>query len=451
MFCFTKALKAFQVAPRQGALRRALGQRSADLLFTSSTVTAINGALGFRSASYMLTFQRLLFSITKGKGGKVRAPLEWDVGDEDFVVGDVRAGIRSNELTAYERSDFIGHLYPLIRPRADAGDILALIDTAAAHAVYTQMSGLVCGGRFVLTNERISMATIAFNAFVFSKPVFQGDLIQVNTRIISAGSSSIGVYVHVRRQAYDAPVLETVGESYVTMVVVNARTLQVTRGYVPAARLVRPSDKEHHQEYMELRKEAKMQIKLDPDRILTKEEVEHPENQKKKRKLKPAECICRMDRSFGVVDVNANKAIFGGEMLRFMEKCALHCGRVFARQARLFTLGMMDMTFEGPLFINDLARCKAQVVFVRRSTILVNVRVIALDANGEGRSTNRASFILVAIDSVGSPFEIETGIDLEGASQQELQQYWHGRRMMWASHLRRSKRTAKPVEEDKAL
>jgi acyl-CoA hydrolase len=364
--------------------------------------------------------------------------------------GNVKAGIRSNSLTAYERSDFLGSLYPLIRPRADAGDILALIDTSAAHAAYTHMSGYVHGGSFVLNNSNISMVTVAFNAFVFTKPVFQGDLIQVSSRVIHAGSSSIGVHVHVMRQAFDCPVMEMVGESYVTMVIVDAKALRVAPDHVPAVRLTDPADNEHRQEYLEWREEARILNHLKPDCVLTPEEVEHPENLKKQKKLKPENCICRMDRSFGVGDVNANKAIFGGEMLRFMEKCALHCGRVFARHARLFTLGMMDMTFDGPLFIHDLARCKAQVTCVRRSTLLVSVRVTALDANGEERSTNRASFVLVAIDSTGRPFEIPNGIDLEGASLHDLHKYWEGRRLMRSSYLRRRKRADKDVEEDKA-
>ncbi|KPA80547.1 putative mitochondrial hypothetical protein [Leptomonas pyrrhocoris] len=451
MLRFSRAIKSCQVVPVQGTLRRALGQRCTTALPTVSAVTARNSAAQIGATPAIQTPQRTLFSSAHGKDAKLVAPLEYETGGEGLVVGNAKLGIRSNTLTAYERSDFLGDLYPLIRPRADAGDILALIDTSAGHAAFTHISGRVYGGSFVFNDNRISMATIAFNAFVFSKPVFQGDLIQVSTHVIHAGSSSIGVHVHVNRQAYDTPVPETVGESYLTMVIVNARTLRVAPGHVPAVRLTAPFGEEHHREYLELREGAKELTKFHSDRTLTKEEVELPENQAKKRKLKPADCICTMDRSFGVADVNVNKAIFGGEVLRFMEKCALHCGRVFARQARLYTLGMMDMTFDDPLFIYDLARCKAQVTCVRRSSLLVSVRVTALDGEGRERFTNRASFILVAIDSVGKPFEIENGIDLDGATQKELLAYSHSCRLMRSANSRRKAGTRRERKKGEGL
>lgn len=445
MFRFTETAKACWTTPIHAAFRRALSQRCPCML--STTATGEKGPLFSLQASQRRSF---IFGWKSWKRRTPYAPLEKTDDGEGVVVGNVKVGIRSNALTAYERSEFIGHLYPLIRPRADAGDILALIDLAAAHAAYIHVTGLSYGSRAVMRNSRISMATVSFNAFLFTRPVFLGDLIKVNTRVIHAGSSSIGIYVRVHRQAYDAPVPQPVGESYVTMVIIDAKRLHVAPGYVPAVRLADPTDNEHHREYLEWREEARASAKQTSGGALTREEVEHPDNKTKKHYLKPAECICRMDRSFGVGDVNINKAIFGGEMLRFMEKCALHCGRVFARHARLYTLGMMDMTFDGPLFLHDLARCKAQVTYVQHSSLLVSVRVIALDSNGEARSTNRASFILVAIDSAGEPFEIETGIDLEGATQQELHTYWQGRRLMQASQLRRNKRASRAAAEKEA-
>lgn len=454
MFRFTHPLQVCRVTPLRRSLRRVRGQQSGSTLFPTASYSVTGSALCHRCTVLPLqAAARSVITFATKPGLPPRVPLEKENECEGLVVGDVTAGIRSNELTAYERSDFIGQLVPLIRPRADAGDVLALIDTSAGHAAFTHISGQVYGGRFVLNDSEISMATVAFNAFMFSKPIFQGDLIHVSTRVIHAGASSIGVYIHVSRQSYDAPHFETVGESYVTMVVVDAKKLTVAPGHVPAVRLTAAVDHDHRREYLTWRSEARALSRLRPDHALTKEEVEHPENVKKKLKLKPEDCVCRMDRSFGVGDINVNKAIFGGEMLRFMEKCALHCGRVFARQARLFTLGMLDMTFDGPLFIQDLARCEAQVTFVRNSSLIVSVRVVAVDENGEKRSTNRAAFVLVAIDPSGTPYEIENGIDLDGASQEDLRRYWHGRLMLKASRLRRKQRDIAPPKtgEDGAM
>lgn len=364
-----------------------------------------------------------------------------------LVVGNAKLGIRSNLDTAYERSELIGHLFPLIRPRADAGDVLALIDTCAGKAAFVHMHGHKCEGRFVVKGN-LSMATVSFNSFMFTQPVYQGDLIKLETRIVHTGDSSIGVYVRVRRQAYDSPTHSVVGESFVTMVMVHAGELtKVASGHVPAVRLIEPVDVVRRATYLELRRLAKGLTRLQAQTTLSAAEVENAENRSKQHKLKPCDCLCRIVRTFSVSDVNVNKAIFGGEVLRFMEKCALHCGRVFARQARLYTLGMMDMTFDGPLFLSDLANCKAQVACVRRSTMMVNVSVDAVNTDGETRSTNRASFLLVAIDPQGKPFEIVNGIDLEGASQGDLERYWRGRCYMAELSRRRQTKAHPPRPE----
>lgn len=354
-----------------------------------------------------------------------------------IVLGNPAHGVRCNLDSVYHRSEFVGKLFPLLRPRTDAGDVLAIVDVCAGRAAYFHISGNVFGGRLSPTNG-FSMATVAFNSFIFTQPIYEGDLILIESRVIHVGSSSVGVFLEVRRQAYDSPVPSPVGESYVTMVVVDAADVTKTAsGQIPAVQLIEAADMERNREYHQLRAHAKDMRKAEAASVLTAASVEHPANRRKKQRFPLSDCVTRTERCFGVGDMNMNEAVFGGELLRFMEKCALHCGRVFARHARLFTLGMLDMIFEGPVFIEDLASCKAQVVCVRRSTLLVNVKVAALAKDGTIRSTNRSSFLLVAADSNGIPFEIPNGIDLEGATMKELATYWRGRRMMEDAAKRR--------------
>lgn len=85
-----------------------------------------------------------------------------------------------------------------------------------------------------------------------------------------------------------------------------------------------------------------------------------------------------------------------------MELCALHCGRTFARFGRLYTLAMNDMQFTYPIYMNEVVRCTTMVSCVRRSTLLVNVFMYVGDATSQTRF-NRASFILIALDTQGNP------------------------------------------------
>lgn len=354
------------------------------------------------------------------------------------IIGDPTAGIRDNLPYTYHRAQFIGRMHPLVRPRTDAGDVLALIDicTGRAAVAYLLAETNVLG-TFRIIDGR-SLATVSFNSFTFPQPVYEGDLIIIKSKVISTGVSSIAVYALVERQAYDSPVPSYVGEAYVTFVAIDANDItKPLRGIIPAVRLSLPEDIERSATYHMLRKQNKYAKdrsesakQLSPHHgPVSIDEIETEENKRKSRKVRIRDTTILAHHHFSVADVNSNNAIFGGEILRVMERSALHCGRVFAGKSRLFTLAMLGMTFDAPMYLSDLARCRARVLCVKRSTLLVRVEIAAENENGR-QVTNAADFILVAVTEKGTPFEIDCGIELVTAAPEELQWYARGRLLL---------------------
>lgn len=371
----------------------------------------------------------------------------------ELIVGDTSVGVQDCIPYIYQRDEFIGRLFPRLRPRTDAGDVLALVDATAGRGAFFYVNQYRCGGRFKVVEGK-SLATVAFNSFFFSQPVYEGDLIMLESRVIHAGKSSLGVHLSVRRQAFDAPLPSLVGESFVTMVAIDAHNVARTlKGFIPAVRLTTPEDIARNAQYNLLRGQQHRMAQLNDftrrAATFTESEVELPSNKKKTLHIPMWKTETKGDHTFKQEDNNVNNAVFGGEILRFLERSVLHCGRVFARNARIFTLGMTGMTFDSPIFVDDLIRCSAKVVCVRNSTMVVRARVDA-EFEGKLRVTNRAYFVLVAVDEKGNTFEIPNGIDLSKATQRELHDYWLGSMILQESS-KVHKRIKAQVATDKAM
>lgn len=366
----------------------------------------------------------MAFSARHGSGGVPSSV-------EPLIVGNTSVGVRDNTPYVYHRNGFIGTHYSANRPRANAGDLLALIDSTAAQGAYYFVTERRPSGAWRIGADKVSMATVSFNSFFFTQPVYEGDLILLESRVVCAGNTSLCLYNSVRRQAFDSPAPTLVGESYVTLVTVDRSKLnQAVGGVFPAVRLSDPKDIRRHKSYLRLRGESTRQTTPKaPVEPVCAEDIEFDRNKTKKTYRRMMDTVTWSDRLFTASNVNSNKAIFGGEVLRLMELNALHCGRVFTGDPRVYTVGMMGMTFNAPLFLGDVAHFKAAVSCVRGSTMLVNVRIEA-EREGQHIMTNQASFIMVLVNGDGKPVTIQQGLDLKSATQEELVFYKKSRTLM---------------------
>ncbi|KAH9598741.1 Thioesterase domain [Trypanosoma melophagium] len=356
--------------------------------------------------------------------------------NDALVVGHNRTCIRDCESFKVTTSDFAGSFDSIALRRASAGGILSFLDTCGGRTAMSFLVGYINQERDVLkTTVGATIATVSFNAFMFRRPVYMGDLVVVHGSVVSAGKSSLGIHLNVERQGYDCPTPSYVGECYLTMVCVSPMKLDsVVKDVVPGLRLTSEIDKERHETYTAIRDLQNKTRKTAKERMvdLQAEIIEDDVNRDKPIKVPISETTTYGNRAYSPADVNINNAIFGGSILRWMEEHACHCGRVFTGNPHVYTIGMHDMLFDCPIYYSDTTSLTARVVYVRHTTMEVDVDIF-VERDGSFVTSNRASFVLISMEEKGNKVTVPKGIDLEKSSAEHLEDYVKARRRYYAS------------------
>ncbi|CAD2218552.1 ATP-binding protein Cassette (ABC) superfamily [Angomonas deanei] len=261
-----------------------------------------------------------------------------------MILGDRRVGVHKCTDYIYRRRHLIGALSPSGRTRATAGPLLSLADTTSMRAAFYFVNRYTCDGQWEVLEDR-TMVTAGFNDVTVVKPIYQGDLLQLEARVVHCRAASLGVYCSVSRQAYDCPVPERVAECYVTAVVLNPSTMKPKSGMIPAVEIEEEEDKGRSAFYSHViggrkRKEAGVGGPLTP--------AECELSTAKPINVSIQESHTLSDWWYVIDALNGNNVVFGGAILGQMERAALHCGRVFCGSPFLFTIGVFDLAFYAP-------------------------------------------------------------------------------------------------------
>lgn len=98
--------------------------------------------------------------------------------------------------------------------------------------------------------------------------------------------------------------------------------------------------------------------------------------------------------------------VFGGTILAMIDKAAAtaairHAGKVCV------TAQVDRVTFQGPIEIGEVVRVLAEVSYVGRSSLEVEVKVLAMDPKTSAERLTNTSFVtMVAIDDAGKPCQV---------------------------------------------
>lgn len=96
--------------------------------------------------------------------------------------------------------------------------------------------------------------------------------------------------------------------------------------------------------------------------------------------------------------------IHGGEVIKLMDTCAYAAARLHA-QTNIVTARVDEVEFFKPIYIGEMVICKAQLIFVGRTSLLVSatVDVQNLDSGEPPQQALHAYFTMVALDKEGRP------------------------------------------------
>ena len=106
-------------------------------------------------------------------------------------------------------------------------------------------------------------------------------------------------------------------------------------------------------------------------------------------------------------DTNGEGSIFGGVILSYIDQAAFVEAR---RQAhhRYVTVAMKEVVFKAPVYVGDVLSLYAQAIKLGRSSITVEVKVMAERFEPPRRSAHvtEAEVVMVAVDDDRQPCEI---------------------------------------------
>lgn len=317
--------------------------------------------------------------------------------------------------------------------RLAAGRVLAMLDMCAARAAQS-----AADQQSRQTHERYLTCTVGVTNTMFSSPILHGDAVRLDGRVVHCGSSSLGVYIRFYRLSPTTRTETPVGESFFTMVTITP-DLKAAK-VVPSMELTDPHDIAMHKRY-----EAIRQIQQENDADTTKRmqttltaaEVNCPINKGKPLHTAIEATKVEANRIFFSSCLNNNNTVFGGELMSWMEQHAVHCGRMFTGNRNVYTLGMHSVAFPEPVFSTDWVTLQAYVIYVRNTTMEVDVVLRAERKNSGLIVTNRASFVLINNNDIGQKSTIPIGLDLSKASQEQLQEFMKARERYHRSVERR--------------
>lgn len=105
-------------------------------------------------------------------------------------------------------------------------------------------------------------------------------------------------------------------------------------------------------------------------------------------------------------DTNAAGHIFGGVVMSLMDKAAAVAALRYAKK-RVVTASAEEINFVNPIYVGEVVRAKAKVVYTGRTSM--DVEVIVETENIFKESSRLAAtglFVMVAVDDQGKPVPI---------------------------------------------
>jgi acyl-CoA hydrolase len=307
--------------------------------------------------------------------------------------------------------------------RMQAGAILDLMDVVAGRTAYRHTDG--------------PTVTLSFDRVDLNEPVLHGDLIRLDARLAHVGRSSMMIEIEVFRQDLMTREHLPVQRSYVTMVAID-KNRRPDRN-IPALALETAEERTVH-ERAARNKDLTAQWQRMQEETAGKTfrlgDVQEPINAEKREFLTPAETVVTVRRVFLPRNTNVLGTIFGGDILLWMDRAATYCARRFARNRNMVTLAMNRIVFEQPIFTSDLVEMTAQVVYVRRYTVEVDIDVWLHRHDGSHIRSHSGYFTVLNYDEVGQKRPIVTGLKLSDADPDGLRRFQQAKNRyhFWKQH-----------------
>ena len=295
--------------------------------------------------------------------------------------------------------------------RMQAGAILDLMDIAA--------------GRSAALHARSPVVTLSFDRVDLVHPLYHMDLVELDAMVVQVGRSSMTVCVDVSRQERETRAFHPIQRCFVTMVAIDGER-RANRN-IPAVRADTPEEADLHAQAMAHKQRTQdWQAAQEAARAAPPREhaaVEDPRNREKSHLLPPGQTRVHVRRVFMPRHLNVLGTIFGGDILLWMDRVATYTARLFTGNQNMVTLAMNRIFFGQPIFATDLVEMTAQVTYVRRVTLEVEIEVRLHKPDGSVLPSHSGYFTVLNTDADWNKSPIPLGLDLAAAAPEDLMRY----------------------------
>ena len=120
----------------------------------------------------------------------------------------------------------------------------------------------------------------------------------------------------------------------------------------------------------------------------------------------------------GQEDLNGYSRLFGGRLMSWMDIVAAVCARRHAG-CNVTTARVEGLEFHYPARANDLMQLNARIAYTGTTSMIVRVEAFVEQMDGQKRLTNRAWFVMVALDENEKPTPVP-GIRLETEEERQI-------------------------------
>lgn len=241
------------------------------------------------------------------------------------------------------------------------------------------------------------VVTASINRMSFEEPVDTDDFVVFDTSVDYVGETSVTIGVDVYREDLQSGDRSETACAYMTYVAQDEEGATVT---VPELELDTEEQEERYEEAEDWKEEA-VQHANGP----TLPEPEDWDVEGAVRRMRPKHA-------------DANGRVLGGEILSVMDEVASAAAERYAGES-VVTASLDTMSFEAPVYTDDLLLMDANVDYVGSSSMVVSVDVGAEDAReGVSRHTGRAYMTFVALDDAGDPATVPS-LSLEDEDEEK--------------------------------
>lgn len=320
--------------------------------------------------------------------------------------------LKTVEQSADYLAEIVGH-ESMRGQRMSAANILYLMDLAAGSVALKHCEGMA--------------STLSFDRLELLRPIFHQDYVRFEAQLLEVGRSSMVVKIDGYVKSPTDMQESHCHSGYSTFVAIKSPG--VPNKNIPGLSYDDLRGKQNQSLAQQRRRfnQARKDINdnIDSRDSIALDELMDP-GFVRQRRLKPEETLLRMKKFFLPRNTNQTGAIFGGDILHWMDEVAVFTARQFTENFSMVTIAIDNVFFLRPIFSDDLVEMESQIVFVRNHTLDVEVTINVekrLGGGGVRNVSHSAKFTIFNYDRGGVKKLIRTGLDMQEASLKDRKHY----------------------------